>query len=324
MTKYILIIALFLFSIPQLFAQKEAKAKAGDGIYTLLTRYGLNTNNNYNTFLKLNKKRLNGKTSLQIGKTYLLPEKSTTTSASKPGVFPIFGKKYEKVETIDNKLRGAVYYVVGGHGGPDPGAVGSRQGHDMCEDEYAYDISLRLARELLSHGATVYVITRDPNDGIRDESYLKCDKDEVCYKNSAFKGGVTPRLRQKAAAINTLYRKHKGKYQRMIVLHLDSRTQNQNIDIFFYYHTANGKKLANTMLSTIEKKYKKHQPNRGYEGSVSHRNLYMLKTTHPVGVYLELGNIRNKNDQKRFILNSNRQAVANWLSDGLMVEYLNR
>jgi N-acetylmuramoyl-L-alanine amidase len=59
----------------------------------------------------------------------------------------------EKVMIVDNKLEGAIFYVVAGHGGPDPGAMGDRSGNDLCEDEYAYDVSLRLYRNLLSHGA---------------------------------------------------------------------------------------------------------------------------------------------------------------------------
>ncbi len=46
----------------------------------------------------------------------------------------------------------------------------------------------------------------------------------------------------------------------------------------------------------------------------------MLRETHPVAVFIELGNIRNSNDQKRFLIESNRQAVANWLVDGLIKE----
>ena len=71
------------------------------------------------------------------------------------------------------RLRGRVYYIVGGHGGPDPVAVGVCYGKSLCEDEYAYDITLRTARNLMTHGATVYIITRDPNDGIRDEVSLQ-------------------------------------------------------------------------------------------------------------------------------------------------------
>ena len=51
-------------------------------------------------------------------------------------IFPIFGKKFQHVPLEDNTLKGKVFYVVAGHGGPDPGAVGHDKQHQLCEDEY--------------------------------------------------------------------------------------------------------------------------------------------------------------------------------------------
>jgi N-acetylmuramoyl-L-alanine amidase len=41
-------------------------------------------------------------------------------------------------------------------------------------------------RELISHGATAYMITRDENDGIRDDAYLPNDKEETIWKSQKF------------------------------------------------------------------------------------------------------------------------------------------
>ena len=152
----------------------------------------------------------------------------------------------------------------GGHGGPDPGAVGKYGNHTLCEDEYAYDVTLRLARRLIEHGALVYMITRDNNDGIRDASFLKCDKDERCYPNLVIPRGQTSRLRQRKDAVNKLYVKNKGKHQRLIITHVDSRSKRQNIDVFFYYdrRSKTGKKMALNLQNTFKAKYNQHQPNR--------------------------------------------------------------
>jgi len=239
------------------------------------------------------------------------------------GTFSIFGKAYEEVKLKSHELKGQVYYVVSGHGGPDPGAMATYNGHKVSEDEYAYDISLRLARNLLEHDATVYIITRDPNDGIRSEAYLKMDHDEVTYPNMTMPLNQVKRLNQRVGAINTLYKKHKKegvKKQRVIIIHVDSRGKGQQLDMFFYYNakSSSGKKLAYTMRNTIEKKYAEHQKSRGYSGTVKPRNLHMLRETWPVAVYIELGNIRNSRDIKRFIIEDNRQAVANWLCEGIL------
>jgi N-acetylmuramoyl-L-alanine amidase len=250
---------------------------------------------------------------------------TTTERTNIKGEYPIFGKELAEVKLISKALTGHVYYVVAGHGGPDPGAVVKYNNHQLCEDEYAYDISLRLARNLLEHDATVYMITRDENDGIRDEAYLKADKDEVCYPNLTIPLNQVKRLDQRVNAINALYNKHKKegvKKQRAIIIHVDSRGTGQRIDMFFYHNpkSSKGKQLAKTLRNTIDSKYAQHQKGRGYSGTVKARNLHMLRETFPVAVYAELGNIRNARDQKRFIIEDNRQAVANWLCEGLMKE----
>lgn len=248
------------------------------------------------------------------------PDPKSSTSR---GTFPIFGEEFEDVEIKSTQLTGHVYYVVAGHGGPDPGAVVKYQGHQLCEDEYAYDISLRLARNLLEHNATVYMITRDENDGIRDEAYLDHDHDEVCYPNQTIPLNQVRRLNQRVDAINVLYKKHKtdgAKKQRAIIIHVDSRGKGERIDMFFYHSpkSTKGKEMATTLRNTIQSKYEEHQRGRGYSGTVKSRNLHMLRETNPVAVYAELGNIRNTKDQKRFIIEDNRQAVANWLCEGII------
>ncbi len=252
-------------------------------------------------------------------------EKTETDNLPKTLIFPVFGKKYERVEVTDLKLKGNVYYILSGHGGPDPGAMGKYGKHLLCEDEYAYDIALRLARNLLTHSAKVYVIISDPDDGIRDGKILKPDKDETCYENKKMPLNQIARLNQGCEAINRLYEQNKksgAKLQRMVTLHLDSRGQGQRVDMFFYFKpkSEKGKQLATTLMNTVDEKYNYHQKNRGYSGTVEPRNLHVLRKCRPVSVLIELGNIKNPLDQKRFVIEDNRQAVANWLTDGLMRE----
>ncbi len=233
----------------------------------------------------------------------------------------LFGKKFEKVEVIDNKLQDHVFYLLSGHGGPDPGANCKKDDCFMCEDEYAYDIVLRLARNLISHGAKVYMIVKDENDGIRDESCLEHDHDEVTSDGKAIPLNQIQRLKQRTDLINKLYRKHKGDYkQQFIELHIDSRDEDKKIDLFFYHfpESESGKKLAEKMLETVRDKYNLHQKERNYEGIVKERNLYSLRQSLPVSVYIEVGNITNEFDQKRILIANNRQALANWLTEGLM------
>lgn len=251
-------------------------------------------------------------------------EASANAPAEKQySTFKIFGPNYEKVEIKSSQLRGSVYYLVSGHGGPDPGTTAQHNGKTLCEDEYAYDITLRLARVLISHGALVYMITRDNNDGIRDGWYLAPDKDERCFPNQKIPAGQMERLQQRVQIINKLFAQNKGKYQRMIEIHVDSRSKGDGTDVFFYYTkgSTQGKKLAEAIRSTMADKYAIHQPGRGYSGTVSERYLYMLKYSHPVATFLELGNIHHERDRKRLIVVQNRQALAEWIAEGAIKDF---
>lgn len=347
--KFRLLLIIIIFSIQFVYGQensyKTVIARKGDGIYRLLSKHGLSHKTHFKEFIELNKKNIGRNNILFIGRRYKLPTKAITkpigttgtaktTKTTKPTetkekflTVPIFGEKYKKIKIKDNILRNGVFYLVSGHGGPDPGAIGKVGSHTLCEDEYAYDVTLRLGRCLMERGAKVYFITRDPKDGIRDDMYLKNSKNEVCYLKQKIPLNVNARLKQRASTINRLNKKEPAsKYKRCIAIHVDARRKNKNIDIFFYHHSRSksGKKLAQNMRNTIEQKYRVNQPNRGYNGSVSSRRLYMITRTDPTAVYVELGNINHQRDQKRLIIEDNRQALANWMCDGIIKDYQNR
>ncbi len=244
-------------------------------------------------------------------------------SAQKKGHHePLFGKANATYSVTSPVLKGAVFYLVSGHGGPDPGCIGKYQGKELHEDEYAYDIVLRLGRELLKRGATVHFIIQDAKDGIRNEAVLKNSKRETCMGKTIPLNQVA-RLQQRCDAINLLHRKSKSTYKRAIFVHIDSRGKGEQTDVFFYHApgSAHGKRLARKLQHTFNTKYDRHQPNRGFRGTVSERNLYVLRKSNPVGVFLELGNIQNARDQKRLVIADNRQALANWIAEGIVADF---
>lgn len=323
------------FLLLDVSAQGEyATPKSGEGISSFLERNKRPGKAYYNEFMKLNEKRLRGKEELRLGVKYVLPplKKGTSASVSPKAVAGkkrvvrerLFGKKLADVPVTSNRLLGACFYVVSGHGGPDPGAIGKIGKVELHEDEYAYDVALRLARNLMQEGAEVHIIIQDAKDGIRDSRYLSNSKRETCM-GDAIPLNQVARLQQRCTKINELYRKDRRKYKycRAIFLHVDSRSRSAQTDVFFYHapKSVSGKKLAVTMKETFESKYDKHQPNRGFEGTVSSRNLYVLLQAAPVSVFVELGNIQNTFDQRRFVISSNRQALAKWMTEGFIADY---
>ena len=265
-----------------------------------------------------------------LGRSYRLPTGKKSGKKARAGsrktsvVEPLFGPAYQNVSVRSHELEGACLYLVSGHGGPDPGAIGKVGNRELHEDEYAYDIILRLGRALMEKGAKVHIIIQDAKDGIRDAAYLSNSKRETCM-GAPIPLNQVQRLQQRCDKINALYRNDRKKYKycRAIFIHVDSRSKGKQTDVFFYHSNrrAESKKLANRMKDTFESKYGKHQPNRGFTGTVSGRNLYVLTRAIPVSVFVELGNIQNSLDQKRLVIPSNRQALANWLMEGFLKDY---
>lgn len=321
---------------------QKVKAKKGEGVTLLLQRYNLSPKLYEAEFRKLNKGKFTADGGLKLGVRYLLPDKKKQQSPKEQassqkdspnekerrqekatkGYEPLFGKKYAHYEITSQELKNTVFYLVSGHGGPDPGAIGLYNGHRLHEDEYAYDIILRLGKELLSQGAKVHFIIQDPKDGIRDEAVLRNSKEETCM-GKAIPLDQVKRLNQRCEAINRLYNQEKATYKRAVFIHVDSRGKGKQTDVFFYHSKGSklGKRLAQNIRHTFNYKYDKHQPNRGFNGTVSARNLHVLRNTTPVAVFLELGNIQNQRDQQRLVLKNNRQALARWIADGIVADY---
>ncbi|MBN2167052.1 MAG: N-acetylmuramoyl-L-alanine amidase [Marinilabiliaceae bacterium] len=320
--KAILSLISILFFSTHLLSQNNnqtTKPLSGEGIYALLLRNGLDPQKYYNEFITLNNTKLGKNNSLFSHHNYILPLKNDILTE------PLWGTKRKEYKIESHELDGALIFLISGHGGPDPGASGKYGNHTLNEDEYAYDITLRLGKRLREMGATVHFIILDENDGIRDDQFLEYDNDETCMGESIPLDQVE-RLRQRVRKVNDISKKNKSiKYQRSISLHLDSRSNNKQIDVFFYYHhtSKKGKQMAETLQQKLSVKYDKHQPSRGFNGTVEERSLYELKYTRPVSVFIELGNIKNYRDQQRFIIADNRQALANWLSEGIVNDFRN-
>ena len=260
---------------------------------------------------------------LLVGLSSFKDYDTNTKGSPKVLDFEIFGENHASTPILNNELSDHVYYIVSGHGGPDPGANTKVNGKIVAEDEYAYDVSLRLARNLLMHGAKVYMIVRDENDGIRDHEYLEIDTDEVVWSGEKIPLNQSARLRQRTRIINELYAENSRKgyeIQRVIETHVDSRYTDHKVDIFFYYNDQKpeSKELAEGLYNTVQQKYNAKQKGRGYTGVVKSRDLWMIKESKPPIVYIELGNITNEFDRKRLLLADNRQAIANWFAQGLM------
>ncbi len=319
-----------LSGVLPLTAQDMAYPIEGDGVFSFLRRWNRIGDSYVQEFMELNAERLNAQGGLELGTVYLipplhpgdvyLPSEEIASGGTDPS---IFGKSLSVITPQSDRLKDACFYIISGHGGPDPGAVARVGNRQLHEDEYAYDMALRLARNLMMDGATVYVIIQDPNDGIRDDMYLNNSSNETCMGEPIPRNQLD-RLKQRVDKVNELYRrdKEKFKYIRAIDIHVDSRNQGKRIDVFFYHSgDKHSKLLATTMRDLFQVKYDTHQPGRGFGGFVEQRNLYVLRYLKPPSILVETGNIQNEFDRRRILSSNNRQALANWMAQAFYEDY---
>ncbi|MPN24339.1 hypothetical protein SDC9_171736 [bioreactor metagenome] len=169
------------------------------------------------------------------------------------------------------------------------------------------------------------MIVQDINDGIREDQILKNGGKEKLINGDDISPVQIERLKQRTDIINEYSKKKENllKKQMLVEIHVDSRVTDQRIDIFFYYRRGciKSEKLNNILQKTIEAKYKKAQPSKVYGGNVTARDLFTLRNTSITASFIELGNIQNPADQIRIMEPNNRQAIANWLYDGILNYY---
>lgn len=86
-----------------------------------------------------------------------------------------FDKKLNNMPMLSHRLDGWHFVLDPGHGGIDPGAIVKTTDSDgkatyIVEDEYAYDMSLRVYALLRLHGAEVTLTMLSPNHLLRENS----------------------------------------------------------------------------------------------------------------------------------------------------------
>ena len=150
--------------IPMVFvsAQEDyavVEAQPGDGIFSILRKQGLNPGKYYGEFLELNQDKLVNGSNLKLGEEYKVPlaedsfKQTVVKVQSKDSLEqPLFDKELAEINPISNKLSEAVIYLIAGND--------LRNASDSIRS-LSKEITERLARELMIHGAQVYLIESD-------------------------------------------------------------------------------------------------------------------------------------------------------------------
>lgn len=264
--KIFLIVCLVLTAYANVYSQDSRKtmiAKNGDGIINVLRSHGMNVTKYYERFLELNEGNIRKGSELHIGRTYYLPdapdsfeqmgrkiEISTKTETA------IFSEELFKIRKRDNSLEKTVYYVVFDESNPN-----------VISDTYSknYEIARNITKELLSHGAKVYLIENTINENTDLGEYT--------------------------AMINKLYLKNNGQYQRLLLMNLNDATtiNTAKITLAHYDKSKEGQKLALNIGKIFQNQNILKKSSEEYtEVFKDKTNLYLAKNVLPVMTFIKI------------------------------------
>jgi LysM repeat protein len=162
---------------------------------------------------------------------------------------------------LSNALEGYNIVLDPGHGGLDPGALATviidEQTLFMVEDEYVYDIALRLYTLLKRHGAEVMLTILVPNHTIRDNEWLESfvnQKNEVYNDVDAVRRpvGGPEGLKHRVEIARKFYNKSDESKRIFMSLHADAEiTAAQGLVLTEVNASANSKRLGDYVIETM-------------------------------------------------------------------------
>ena len=227
-------------------------------------------------------------------------------------------------QTRRGSLYGWVVVVDAGHGGMDPGASGVFQGKRVVEDEYVFDVALRVRRMIQARGGLAIMTTVD-NIGERNWVPFKVFPDERTERfttDGTIVGAGTGGLRRRLRLGNQIKQKYSRHRQVWISVHFDVRGRGGDDGVRII--------AADTELQiakSLERSFGNAKRLRDDDpvvesGDRDHgiRRLFILSGENRIKekVLIELGNFRNEADVWRIRNHVVREAYAKAIVDSLV------
>lgn len=237
-------------------------AKKGDGIINVLRSNGINVTKYYERFLELNVGNIRNGSELHLGRTYYLPEAPDSfENMGRQLLVPsnsetaIFSNELYAIRKNDSSLENTIYYII----------VGDLDSLKTKEDNVSSEVAKEMAKELLSHGAKVYVVEKEM--------------------------GKAASLGEYTAAVNRMYLKNNGAYQRLLVMSFAEKSilDLDSITIAHYNKSKRGKKMA----SHIGKVFQEHnilkKSSQEYAAVFTDKtNVYLASNMLPSMTYIKI------------------------------------
>lgn len=293
---------------------KTVIAQKGDGIYSMLRKQGIDPVRYYEDFIALNESNLKSGSRLHEGREYIIPH--VTGSFKEMGVkvqlpqgleTPIFDKEVESFVRKDSSLHNVVYYLI------STGTTRGKATRNTGESPLENDIATWLAKELLQHGAQVYLL--------QDFRFLSASGSEGENREEFI--AETKVLDTYIDVVNKRYLKHSGKYQRLLIIQENDGISKSGLDVTIYHHDSSlkGKKLANNIQRMFQDRSVKQKYIKNSAGVFTdQKDLYLAKNTLPTMTYIEIGQ-NPKSDGGTFKARSNKKNLTDLITNGILMDY---
>lgn len=241
-----------------------------------------------------------------------------------------FDKQIDAIGRLSNDLEGWTIVIDPGHGGVDPGTIVESRGGNgetlhVVEDEYVFDIALRMYVLFRLHGADVTLTLLSPNHLLRGnqpatdtfvhERNEVFNSAEINRRNAASswpRGGARALGYRRSVAADAFAGAHRGR-RVFISLHADNSPQSPEAATVFYHSSRSGtdrdsRRFAEALL-----------PAMGAGSRSRGRNLAVLRgNAADVAVLIEVRNLAYPSQTWALRYEKLRQRDAEKIVKGLL------
>lgn len=239
--------------------------------------------------------------------------------------------RFRKVKNRSQPLKGWRIVLDPGHGGRDPGAIvsnkdGQNRSVHVVEDEYVYDLTIRVMERLVLYGADVEMTVISPNhlkrDNVPADATFVNEKNEV-YNDATYNRRKDPMVRpgshnigRRVTVANRFLSKGSRKRTLFLSVHADNSPSRPKGPLVIYQKRGGRVDRPSRRFAQVMQKSLDHPAVPSQIGS---RNMAVLRNNKAgAEILVEIRNVSFKGDAWALRFHGKRQEDAERIVRGVL------